>query len=286
MVKDAQIRWDDVTHVLAVVDHGSVAAAARALGVNHATVLRRIAEFETRSGVQMFDKTTRGYQVSPDRRAVIDAMRKASDALGAVGRMVDSARPKLEDGLRVTTTDTLAQFILAPLLPAFIEATGSPVELTVDNAHVDLSRMQDQLTVRPALTLPPELDGVKSGVVTFGVYAAKGAKIGNWIGLTGPLARTNAASFVRAADPAPLAHADSFLAAAAMAAAGIGRTILPSYVGAAWPNLICRDRPEELSPVPVWIGAHVDFSGMQRIKRARGYLADALQRVPELSGRA
>ena len=40
--------------------HGSVAAAARALGVNHATVLRRIAEFETRIGVRMFDKTTRG----------------------------------------------------------------------------------------------------------------------------------------------------------------------------------------------------------------------------------
>ncbi len=286
MPKDAQIRWDDVTHVLAVVDHGSVAAAARALGVNHATVLRRIAEFETRTGVQMFDKTTRGYQVSPDRRAVIDAMRKASDALGAVGRMVDSARPRLEDGLRVTTTDTLAQYILPPLLPAFIEATGSPVEVTVDNAHVDLSRMQGQLTVRPALTLPPELDGVKSGVVGFGVYAAKDSKSDRWIGLTGPLARTNAAGFVRTAEPAPLAHADSFLAAAAMAAAGIGRTVLPTYVGAAWPNLTRIDRSNELTPVPVWIGAHVDFAGTSRIRRARSYLADALKSVPELSGLA
>ncbi len=286
MPKDAQIRWDDVTHVLAVVDHGSVSAAARALGVNHATVLRRIAEFETRTGVQMFDKTTRGYQVSPDRRAVIDAMRAATDALGAVGRMVDGARPRLEDGLRVTTTDTLAQYVLPALLPGFVEATGASVEVTVDNAHIDLSRMQGQLTVRPALTLPPELDGLKSGTVQFGVYARKGAKSDSWIGLTGPLARTKAARFVREAGPAPLLHADSFLAAAAMAAAGIGRTVLPTYVGAAWPELTGIDRPESLAPVPVWVGAHVDFAGTQRIKRARSHLAEALSRVPELSASA
>ena len=54
-------------------DDPKVAAAARALGVNHATVLRRIAEFETRTGVQMFNRTTRGYQISPDRRAVVEA---------------------------------------------------------------------------------------------------------------------------------------------------------------------------------------------------------------------
>lgn len=284
MAKDAQIRWDDVTHVLAVVDHGSVAAAARALGVNHATVLRRIAEFETRTGVQLFDKTTRGYQVSPDRRAVIEAMRTANDALGAVGRMVESARPRLEDGLRITTTDTLAQYVLPALLPAFIEATGSPVEVTVDNAHIDLSRMQGQLTVRPALALPPELDGLKSGVVYFGVFAARRMKHDDWIGLTGPLARTGAARYVREAAPAPKAHADSFMAAAAMAAAGIGRTVLPTYVGAAWPALTCTELPQDLAPVPVWVGAHVDFANTARIRRARSHLAHALAHAPELSG--
>ncbi len=285
MAKDAQIRWDDVAYVLAVVDHGSVAAAARVLGVNHATVLRRIAEFETRTGVQMFDRTTRGYQISPDKRAVVEAMRQAAEALGAVGQMVERARPRLEDGLRLTTTDTLAQYILPPLLPDLITATGSPVEVTVENAHVDLSRMQSQLTVRPALTLPAELDGVKAGEVRFAVYATKGRIPDDWIGLTGPLARTRAARLAEDNAPQPLAHADSFLAAAAMAAAGIGRAILPSYVGAQWPGLTSIDEPKDLDPVPVWVGAHVDFAGMQRIKRARRHLASALSRVPELAPR-
>ena len=40
------IDWDDVRYFLAVARGGSVRAAAERLGVNHATVLRRIAQLE------------------------------------------------------------------------------------------------------------------------------------------------------------------------------------------------------------------------------------------------
>lgn len=41
------MNWDDLRFVLAVADQGSVSAAARDIGVTHATVLRRVAAFET-----------------------------------------------------------------------------------------------------------------------------------------------------------------------------------------------------------------------------------------------
>ncbi|TIU33923.1 MAG: LysR family transcriptional regulator, partial [Mesorhizobium sp.] len=40
------IDWDDVRYFLAVARAGSVRAAAERLGVNHSTVLRRIAQLE------------------------------------------------------------------------------------------------------------------------------------------------------------------------------------------------------------------------------------------------
>ena len=40
--------WDNLRYVLTVAEHGSLSAAARALGVNHATVLRRVSAFEER----------------------------------------------------------------------------------------------------------------------------------------------------------------------------------------------------------------------------------------------
>lgn len=283
MVKDAQIRWDDLSVILAVVDHGSVAAAARALGINHATVLRRIAEFETRAGVRMFDKTTRGYQISPDRLGMVEAMRNASDALGEVGALIDNARPRHGDELRITTTDTLAQFILPGLLPGLIETTGAPVEIMVDNAHVDFARMQAHLAIRPAMKLPPELDGLPAGQIRFAVFAAHTAPDLPWIGLSGPLARTAASNWIRGQAETLAAHGDSFLALAAMANVGLGRTILPDYVGAATEGLIRLETPEEIAPVPVWVCAHVDFGRSKRVLTARRHLATALNALPALA---
>ncbi len=283
MTKNAQIRWDDLTVMLAVIDHGSVAAAARALEINHATVLRRIAEFETRTGVRMFDKTTRGYQVSPDRRDVIEAMRSAAESLGNVERLIDHARPSLDGGIRITTTDSLAQFVLPPLLPGLIEATGAAVEIAVDNSHIDLLRARAHLTIRPTLALPPEIDGLVAGAVHFHLYGPDTGKAANWLGLTGPLSRSMAAKWLAEQTPAPRLYGDSFLALAAMAAEGLGNTVLPSYVAAAWPKLKRIDDLNDIAPVPVWVGAHVDYAQSRHIRQARRHLATALAASPMLS---
>jgi DNA-binding transcriptional LysR family regulator len=53
------IDWDDVRYFLAVARGGSVRAAAERLRVNHATVLRRIAQLEERLRTQMFERRFR-----------------------------------------------------------------------------------------------------------------------------------------------------------------------------------------------------------------------------------
>src|ERR1700730_10854537 len=54
------IDWDDVRYFLAVARGGSVRAAAERVGVNHATVLRRVAQLEQRLGAYMFEKLPSG----------------------------------------------------------------------------------------------------------------------------------------------------------------------------------------------------------------------------------
>ncbi|MEL7150186.1 MAG: LysR family transcriptional regulator [Pseudomonadota bacterium] len=282
MTKRAQVGSEDIAIVLAVVDHGSVSAAARSLGLNHATVLRRIADFETRTGVRMFDKTTRGYQVCPDRADMIEVMRDAMEGMGAVDRLLDQARPKLQAGLRLTTTDTLAHYVLPQVLPGLIRTMDAPIEVTVDNAHVDFARMQAHLTVRPAMTLPPELSALPAGQIRFAVFGPLESDV-PWLGLTGPLARTKAATWVRAQPGRIVAYGDSFMALAAMAGQGMGRTVLPTYVGAATPNVTCLATPKDLPKVPVWVGSHADFGRSRRVLQARKALAGALKVLPQLA---
>jgi len=79
-----QMDWEDLRYVLAVADKGSLSGAARKLGVNHATVLRRVNAFEENMGIAVFDRTARGYRIAPRRRRVLDAMQAVEEAAQAV----------------------------------------------------------------------------------------------------------------------------------------------------------------------------------------------------------
>src|SRR4029450_6828875 len=70
--KRTMLNWDDVRYFLAVARGGSVRAAAGRLGVNHATVLRRIAQLEERLGAQMFEKLPSGYRLTAAGAAGLD----------------------------------------------------------------------------------------------------------------------------------------------------------------------------------------------------------------------
>jgi DNA-binding transcriptional LysR family regulator len=66
------IDWDDVRYFLAVARGGSVRAAAEHLGVNHSTVLRRIAQLEERLGARMFEKLPSGYRLTAAGEDVLE----------------------------------------------------------------------------------------------------------------------------------------------------------------------------------------------------------------------
>lgn len=66
------IDWDDIRYFLAVARGGSVRAAGAQLGVNHSTVLRRIAQLEERLGAQMFEKLPSGYRLTAAGEEVLE----------------------------------------------------------------------------------------------------------------------------------------------------------------------------------------------------------------------
>jgi DNA-binding transcriptional LysR family regulator len=286
MVKNAQTNWDDIRFVVAVADHGSVAAAARVLSVNHATVLRRIQAFETRQGLRIFDKSPRGYQVSADRHGLIASMRDAAASLGQVEQMIEADRPNLQGGVRVTTTDTFAQTILPNAVARFVRELGLQVDVIAENSHLDLGRLQAHVTVRPAVALPKDLVGEQVAEFRFGVYAAD-ETIEPWLGLSGPPARSTAGAWLRAQPCQPILTADSFLTLAGIAAQGLGRAVLPVVLGDRWPGLTRVSLPEDLKPVPLWVASHADFAQSGRLRRVRRVLSDVIAEfAPRLMGDA
>src|SRR5215212_4404184 len=69
----ARLEWDDLRYVLAVASEGSLAGAARSLGVNHTTVLRRVGAFEKHLGLRLFERLPTGYVLTAGGEDLIAA---------------------------------------------------------------------------------------------------------------------------------------------------------------------------------------------------------------------
>lgn len=283
--------WDDLRFVLAVAETGSVSAAARALGVNHATVLRRVAAFEERHGVMVFERTATGYAVPRDRHRLIEAAREAEAAHLAVARLVAGARAPLAGAVRVTSTDSFCMAVLPAVLQRLrTAAPGLRIDLICSNAHADLARIEAEIAVRPAETLPEDLVGEAVAELGFAAYApAADPGIEAWLGLSGALARSRAARWMEErVVPAALAGAaDSFVVLREMAAAGQGRAILPCILGDGDPRLVRLAGLVAEIAVPVWVACHADLADAPRLAAVRARLAAALRgEADRLRGRS
>ncbi len=277
--------WDDLRYVLAVAESGSVSAAARALGVNHATVLRRVAAFEERHGVGLFEKSARGYAIPPDRIKVIEAAREVENAMAAVERLMRGDAAPVAGKVRVTSTDTFCSTVLPGIL-AQIARKGPGIELLTSNGHLDFARLHADITVRPTERLPEDLAGEKVSTLGFAVYTAPEAA--GWLGLKGRLAGSVAGTWMSENVDVDdiVASSDSFPTLLRFAEQGLGRALLPCILGDASPVLgRVPGGPSELA-VPIWVASHVDLADAPRLRSVRAQIGRGLKDHDDaLSGR-
>lgn len=268
--------WDDLRFMLAVAENGSVSAAARVLGVNHATVLRRISAFEARHGGEIFDRTSQGYVIPADRQKVVDAAREVEAAVYSLERLIEGAQAPLRGTVRVTSTDTLCHGLLPKMLSGLTQkAVDLRFELICSNTHLDLARLDADIAVKPAIELQEGLMGSIGARLGFAVYGDPNAA---WLGMRGAIARSKPAQWltgiVREKDFA--SKADSFLTLREMVAAGVGKSILPCVLGDADRRL---NRVEHNMPdmsVGIWVVCHPDMADVPRIRAVHKLLLEEL----------
>ncbi|WP_300514314.1 LysR family transcriptional regulator [Aliiroseovarius sp.] len=271
--------WDDIKFVLAVADEGSLNATARRLGVTHATVMRRVAAFEQRCGRPVFRKSQSGYSVLPEAEAILLAARNVEDAVYSVDRAVLGSDETLSGTVRITSTDSISQVVLPPILKT-IRATYPELSLRLlsANTHHDLSRLAADVAIRPTPRLEEGMLGVFAGDLEFGVYTAD-PRTEVWIGLGAGLTRSAAAKWMGRNIPNSriLCEADSFLVVREMVAAGLGRAFLPRFLGD--PDSRIQSVREDVPAlsVPIWSAIQEEVGRNVRIQMVQNFIAEEMQ---------
>ena len=95
-----QDNWDELRSFLAVARQGSLQGAARALGVNHSTMFRRLNALEARLGVRLFDRSARGYALTSAGEHMLASAERVEDEILALERRLLGSDVRLAGTLR------------------------------------------------------------------------------------------------------------------------------------------------------------------------------------------
>ena len=291
--------WDDLRYVLAVATEGSLAGAARRLGVNHTTVLRRVGAFEERLGLRLFERLPTGYVLTAGGEELIAAAHRIDDEVVALERKLAGQDLRLSGVVRITTTDTLMDTVLPGILVGFrVAHPGIAIEVAVSNLMFNLTKRDADVAIRPALDPPDALVGRRISKIAFAIYGSAGYLASQsstaltdhqWIGPDDHLSGTSVARWMRAELPGAdiVLRTDSLVAARNAALAGLGLAALPCYLGDTTPGLVRMHAPIAAMETALWILTHEDLRHQARIRAFTDFAAQAFgQKRALLEGEA
>ena len=279
--------WNELRLALAIARAGSLAGAARTLSVSHATVFRRLKTLEARLGVALFERDRGGYSATVAGDDLAEAAARVEQEVLGVQRRVAGRDLRPSGTVRLTTTDTLFEGLLAPVLAECRHAYPDiELEIAISNEPFNLTRRQADMAIRPIAKPPEALIARRLGRVALAVYAAadageSGPARRNWLGLDDsvsfPALETWMARHVGRS--ACRFRMDSLLGLRAAVRSGAGRAVLPCYLADDDPALARLAPPIEEVATDLWLLIHPDLRKVARIRAVRDVVAEAFGRV-------
>jgi DNA-binding transcriptional LysR family regulator len=279
--------WNDLHPFLALARHGSLAAAARALGLRHSTVSRRIAAFEHRLGTRLFHRTSTGTTLTDAGTRLLPLAIKAEAAFVT---LIDAARDQ-PHVLRLSVPTGFAP-ILAPALVAVQKARPTlTINVLSTSQPTDIAAGLADIALRLSPTRDPALLTRTVAQVGLALYASPAylrdhpatdpfSFAGHhMIGLHPDLSNSPAARWLddHAGEAATILRLSQMTEVCATAASAAGLALLPCLLGDAQPGLI-RVHPAVLLHQPLTLVCRRDVARDPVSRRLIDTLVRAVKR--------
>jgi len=287
--KQGMFDIEDLRLLAALAQAKTLAGAARALQLNHASAWRRLSHLERRLGVRLFERSRTGYLSTVAGSAAIAMAERVLHEIDDTGRRLAGHDLRLTGTVRLTTTEALFGFI-APALAALRHShPGLLVEVVVANAFSTLTRREADIALRPAVTVPDDLIARPLATVASAIYGAHGYLADkivadplalDWLSPDESLAHLASSKWIATRiDPARIVHrANSLVALREAASAGMGITLLPCFLGDTDRRLRRMTPPLAAVTSTLWLVGHPDLRRMPRVQTVvnaiAGYVSD------------
>jgi len=276
----AMADWSDLRYFLELSRSGTLAAAARKLGVDYTTVGRRLAALEQDLGAKLFERTPEGLILTEAGESIRAAAEEMEEAALLVEQRALGADRKLAGVVRVATTEMLGQVVVLPAVRALHEIQPQiRVDLATGAARLDLARREADVALRYVRPESGDLVSRRVARIAEAAYASKGylashPRPAQGNGLAGHdvvMLESRALRGTRVAGEEPsnarivlrTSNSPSLHRAVAL---GIGIGGLPCYIGDADRELrrVFPDAPVEIDDL--WLVVHADLTRTSRVR--------------------
>ena len=276
------MNWDDTRVFLAVCRESTLRGAARVLGVDQATVGRRITALEKSLSATLFLRTSEGYALTAVGEAALKAAEKMEHSALEMQRQIQGLDDRLTGIVRVSTTDSMAiDFLIPAIARLHAQHPDVRVQLDASTQILSLSKREADIAVRNTRPDNPDLIARRIARWPVGLFASRDYVDAH--GVPAPGSAFEGHDLV-VYQPYLQGHKDMTLVSEPLGrgrivsslssgllvrraiAAGIGLGEIPVYMGER--DGLVRLWPERTRPVPydVWLVTHEDLRHTARVR--------------------
>jgi DNA-binding transcriptional LysR family regulator len=138
------------------LEGGSIASAARQLGISPAAASQNIARLERELGTRLITRTTRSMALTEAGERYLARVAPVLDELEKAQSDLSLIHGELQGRLRIACMAAFGRHVLAPLLPAFTALHPRlELELLITDRHVDVLKEDVDISVRYRDVLEP-----------------------------------------------------------------------------------------------------------------------------------
>jgi DNA-binding transcriptional LysR family regulator len=286
------VDWNDLKYLLALKRAGTLAGAARELGVDHSTVSRRLTALEAAMGTQLLRRTPEGLCFT-DAGNIAAATAEAMDASASpLQGKLSGADDKDAGVVRLTCAEGFIPYLSAQSQQLRVAHPDLRVELLPSTATLDLLRREADVALRMFRPTQAALVARLVGKVGWSLYASDAyvARKGPLHGL-GDLSGHELIAFnaelktafgprwleEHAGSATVVMRCDSVRGAVLAVTQGMGIGTMPCYLAAGEPSLR-RMTPEVIANAEVFLVTAPDVQDLKRVRLVLEMVAALFER--------
>lgn len=284
--------WDDARIALALSRAGTIRAAAKNLGVNHATVSRRIAALEKQLSARLFELTPSGYVMTVSGQVICKAAEEVEDLLLGSHRRIEGADADLGGEVHIHIPDIFDDWVCERLAPFLQQHSKLNITLSSEVSVADLARREADIALRFTSTPPLDMIGKKVSQLPIALYANHSMEIDEiasvdefplpgfpWVRWTSRFSESPLEQWTDKAciDATTVTRVVTYKTLTNMIRHGAGIGFLSPWFAKNDPELRCISPILKEMSMDLWILIHPDLRGVRRINALKNLLVEIFE---------